>query len=186
MKKFATYLKVTLVSRPDWFNSFYAKYSEPHELHITLTQPRGIHEVDIEKLKSETVKVLENYDFKDTDRTFTFDTCAYDKESDENHTVMLVTEGSELLNNLQKDLREIMQKFGDYLDPVMGGYEINFKPHLTIGSNISNKEIEEVKTYLGEQESFPQGEITELVLVVVENMNITETKIPENLTVFNL
>jgi len=186
MKKFATYLKVTLVGKPDWFDSFYAKYSEPHEMHITLTQPRYIDESGVENLKLEISNVLQNFTFKDSNQVFTFDACLYDKESDENHTVMLATQGNELLNSLQKDLREITQKFGDYLDPVMEGYETNFRPHLTIGNNLSNKEIKEVQTYLSKQDSFPQGEIEELVLVVVENMNLTETKIAENLTVFSI
>lgn len=186
MKKFATYLKVRLTSTPDWFDSFYTKYSEPHEIHITLTQPRYIDELSTENLKLKIDSVLQNFTFKDIDKVFIFDICVYDEESDENHTVMLVTQGNKLLYNLQKDLREVVRNFGDYLDPIMESYEVNFRPHLTIGNNIPDLEIKEVKTYLSQQDSFPQGEITELVLVIVENMNLAETKIPENLTVFSI
>ncbi len=186
MKKFATYLKITFTSKPDWFDGFYAKYSQPHEMHITLTQPRDVGESDIEDLKLKISTVLQNFIFKDSDKVFTFNICVYDEESDENHTVMLVTQGNELLNTLQKDLRKVVKNFGDCLDPVMEGYEANFRPHLTIGNNISDLEIKEVRTYLSQQDSFPQGEITELVLVVVENMNLAETKIPENITVFSV
>ncbi|MBP6888151.1 MAG: 2'-5' RNA ligase family protein [Candidatus Pacebacteria bacterium] len=186
MKKFATYLKVILTLKPDWFDDFYSKYSEPHELHITLTQPRFINERDIEKVKLEIASILEKHSFNDANKIFTFNTCVYDKESDGTHTVMLATPGNPLLVDIQKDLRGAAQKFGDYVDPVMESYETNFKPHLTIGNNIIDQEAREVKNYLSEQDSFPQGEVTELVLVVVENMNLTETRVPENLTMFSL
>lgn len=186
MKKFATYLKVTLTKKPEWFDSFYERYSQPHEMHITLTQPRHIDETRVEDVKIEIDKVLKNNVFKDTDKHFIFDTFVYDKEPDGTYTVMLITQGSSLLNNLQKDLRENLSQFGNYVDAVMEDYETKFRPHLTVGNNIGVQDIQEVENYLNKQNSFVEGVTGELVLVAVENVNIAETKDSNNLTIFTI
>lgn len=112
-----------------------------------------------------------------------FDNFMCEKELDGKYTCMLMAQDNNGLMNFQKQLRENLQRFNRYVDRVTEEYEINFRPHITIGRNINEKNLEEVKSYFKSGYA-TRALINELVLPIVKSNSIEEAQDPNNLTIY--
>ena len=185
MKFFALYFRVDLQQKPFWFDDFRSKYDESYDLHVTLIQPRYIEEAEENLLRFKVEKFLRENKLSEEDKELVFDKFVCERELDGKYTCMLINQSNNSLISFQKRLREDLKRFDKYVDNVTEQYEIDFRPHITIGRNIADKSLEEVESY------FKSGYATralvdELVLPIVENNSIEEAQNPKNLTVFKI
>lgn len=185
MKFFALYFRLELKQRPFWFDEFRIKYDEPYDLHVTLIQPRYIEESEQGLLKFKLNKFLRENKLSDEEKYLIFDNFVCEKELDGKYTCMLMAQDNSGLINFQKQLREDLKIFNEYVDRITKEYEINFRPHITIGRNINKKNLEEAKSYF--KSGYTTGAlINELVLPIVKSNNIEEAQDPNNLTIYKL
>ena len=185
MNFFALYFRVNLKQRPFWFDDFRTKYDEPYDLHITLIQPRYIEEAEESYLKFKIDKFLKENKLSEEDKELVFDSFSCEKELDGKYTCMLIAQDNNTLINFQKGLRENLKRFNKYVDEITKQYEIDFRPHITIGRNIAQNDIEEVKSYFKSGYS-TRTLVNELVLPVVKNNSIKEAQNPDNQTIYRL
>lgn len=185
MKIFALYIKLDLVKKPDWFNEFLKKYFELVDLHVTLIQPRYIDEKEIDNLQSKITKIVENLSLREVDRNLYFGQLVIDKESDGKYIFMLNAKENNFLINFQKELRESLENYSEYVDASTKEYEINFKPHITIAVNLDVSTKEEAEKYFV-SDYMCEGLIETLVLPIVKDTSIEERTNTNNLRIFQL
>ncbi|MBI2064960.1 MAG: 2'-5' RNA ligase family protein [Candidatus Yanofskybacteria bacterium] len=185
MKIFALYIKVRLVKKPEWFDEFLEKYFEPVDLHVTLIQPRYIDEKQIDDLQSRVIKTINNISIREIDKKIFFDKLIVDKESDGKYIFMLNAKENNFLIDFQKELRATLEDCNAYLDNSNKEYEIDFKPHITIATDLDNSRKEEAEKYFVSDYKCV-GLIEELVMPIVKNTSIEERTDVNNLRIFKL
>ncbi|MDO8658697.1 MAG: 2'-5' RNA ligase family protein [Candidatus Levybacteria bacterium] len=185
MKIFALYIKVRLTQKPEWFDEFIEKYFEPVDLHITLIQPRYVDEKQIDDLESRIIKTIKNIRTKETDKKLFFDKLIIDKESDGKYVFMLKSRENNFLANFQKELRMTLGDYNLYVDVANKEYEIDFKPHITIATNLDEQTKEEAEKYFTSDYGC-EGLIGELVLPIVKDTSIEERTNVNNLKFFRI
>jgi len=185
MKFFALYFRLELKQKPFWLEEFRKKYDEPYDLHLTMIQPRYIEESEEDLLKFKIDKFLKENKPSEEEKYLVFDNFTCEKEMDGKYTCMLMAQDNIGLINFQKKLREDLKRFDKYVDAITEQYEINFRPHITIGRNINEKSLEEVRSYFKSGYA-TRAVIGELVLPVVKSNNIEEAKNSNNLTTYKL
>jgi 2'-5' RNA ligase len=170
---------------PEWFDNFILKYNEPLDLHLTLIQPRYIDEQQIDDIKSKVALFLNENKLAAEDKIIEFDNFVCDKESNGKYTIMLLASNDDVLLDFQKGLREILKDNIDYVEKATVEYEENFRPHITIGTNISEDLLNEAKSYF-QSEFQVTGELTDLVLPIVKDTSIEERGNKDNQIIFDL
>ena len=184
MKLFALYFRVALSDKPEWFDDFRKKYDDPYDLHVTVIQPRYIDQSRIDTLKQTVSTFLNTHRLAEKEKVLEFSELAYGPEEDGAYVFMLHAPLSDGLLRFQKELKEAVGGFGEYVEKITEEYEVDFKPHITIG-HIPEADLKEVKLYFSAPYAV-SGTLTELVLPVVKDTSIAEVTDPKNLTVFVL
>ena len=185
MKIFALYVKVSLTPKPEWFDEFIKKYFEPVDLHITLIQPRYVDEKQVDDLESRIIRTIKNISIREVDRKLFFGKLIVDKEPDGKYIFMLNAKENNFLINFQKELREALKTYDTYLEDFAKEYEIDFKPHITIATNLDEHTKEEAEKYFTSEYKC-EGLVEALVLPIVRDTSIEERMDVNNLKVFKL
>src|SRR3989338_279157 len=185
MKIFALYIKIKLTKKPEWFDGFLNKYFEPVDLHVTLIQPRYVDEKQIYDLESRITETIKNISISEIDKKLLFDKLVIEKESDGKYVFMLNARENNFLTNFQKELILALRDHDLYVDDANKEYEINFKPHITIATNLNDYAKEEAEKYFTLDYEL-EGLMGELVLPIVKDTSIEERTDINNLTVFKL
>lgn len=185
MKIFAVYLSITLTKKPEWFDEFRDKYQGTKILHVTLIQPRYVQEDEIENIKKKIKEVPDTFTFTVNDKKLIFDTLESGQESNGKYLFMLLAQPNFALAKLQRELIQALETYNNYCDELTKEYEANFRPHITIGVNISPEVQEDAKSYF-DTAYVCVGEIQELVLPVVKDRSVEEADNLSNLTRFSL
>lgn len=180
MKIFALYTDVTLTKQPKWLDGFVEKY-QLHGLHVTLKQPCFIKEEDIPALKEKVELFVSKCDIGRLD--VVFDEAVYN--TDISGAIMLCARNAPRLIQLQQGLCGALQDYNSYVDPDTKAYEKNFRPHITIGDAIPQKEYQESLKFLKEEYAC-EGTLSSLVLSVVSAMTLEEITNPANKTTYHL
>ncbi len=173
MKIFAIYLRLNLIQKPEWFDNFRQKYSEPVDLHITLIQPRYIDETRVDDIKLEVRNFLNKSRFGADDKTIKFNNIVCDQEVNGTYTIMLLAENADKVLFIQKGLKELLIDSIEYVDEVTMDYEENFRPHITIGTNIDKNTLHTVQSYF-QSTNEVTGVVTDLVIPIVKDTSLQE------------
>lgn len=184
MKIFALYLRLNITQKPKWFDDVRAKYSSNSILHITLIQPRHIDENRIDSIKEIVKDTLEQVSTTDQDKRIVFSKTELE-EDEGDYILMSFFEENKFIRDLQKDLREKLEEFNDYCDDKTREYELNFRPHLTIGSHIDFQSKENISKLISEDNRL-KGNIRDLVLAVVKEQTVDEAENPGNWVIFTV
>lgn len=184
MKIFALYFRVNLVQKPEWFDNFRKKYDKDYDLHITLIQPRYIDELRLGELKQKISEFLNKNKLEIKDKIVEFNILVCDKKGSDANIFMLLVEKQNILVDFQKKLRDVLSDFESYVDDETKNYEVDFKPHITIGRDIADQDLLDVENYF-ESEYIIKGDIAQMVLPVVNDATIKEVTNSKNLTVYN-
>lgn len=173
MKIFAIYLRLNLIQKPEWFDNFRQKYSEPVDLHITLIQPRYIDETRVDDIKLKVSNYLNESKFGTDDKTIKFSNIVCDKEVNGTYTIMLLAENADKVLFIQKGLKELLMDSTEYVDQVTIDYEENFRPHITIGTNIDKNTLDTVQSCF-QSNNEVAGVLTDLVIPIVKDTSLQE------------
>ena len=184
MKIFAVYLRLHLISQPEWFDDFRNKYSSNSILHITLVQPRYVSENSIEDLKNKISEVLHKNTFKTEDKKIFFHKTELEWDEDDNQYLLMsfIKENQSVLK-LQKSLVDALRGFDTYCNESTKEYELNFRPHLTVADRIDSHSKEEALERIPEMDGL-EGSLADLVLAIVNEQTISEAENPDNWSVF--
>jgi len=184
MKIFAVYLRITLNTKPDWFDDVRNRYSSNSILHITLVQPRLVDEIKIPNIKHIVNDVIEITKFDELDQKLNFVNPAL-VEDEGKYLLMSYIEGNESIIRLQKNLVEKLHEFNSYCIDITKEYESNFRPHLSIADQIDHDAREEVLTLVNNDIKL-EGEIKDLVIAVVNERTVLESEDPRNWIILDL
>ncbi len=166
MNVFAIYLEVEIENKPDWFVKFREKYDRDCDLHITLKQPCIIGEGEVEKVKRMFIEFTKENDFV-KNLEIEFEKINIEKESDGKYCVMIDSSKDDEVINFQKSVIDKFADFKKYEEPELENYEINFRPHITIGRNLIETQIDQVSEDLKNFQSI-EGIVCKLVLLIVD------------------
>lgn len=185
MKIFALYSKVELIERPDWFDAFYAKYNQSLVYHVTLKQSCYLEEVRVKEVKEGLSKFFVSEPVPEHEVVLTFNELVLDDRASETKTIMLNAELDPRIYKLQQGILSVLDDYKQYVYPESRLWEQNFKPHITIASDISAACYEEALKEL-KQPYTCKGLIQDVSLVIVERMVPEEADKPENQVVYFL
>lgn len=134
MKIFAIYTDINLLDKPSWFDEFRRKYDKSWKLHLTLIQPRYIDESDIEALKQKVGDFLISAELAGIPLFFNDPIVSKD---DDGIDIFLYPAPVTALITLQKQLRNVLVEYNNFVNLQSKEYEIDFKPHITIGRSLT-------------------------------------------------
>ena len=184
MKIFAIYLRVNLTEKPEWLDSFRSEYSSTSILHITLVQPRYIHEDQIQDIKDKVSEVLSKEKIDSGDKELIFDKTELEEDVDRYLLMSFINENESILN-LQKKLVEALKNFDSYCSEETKEYEANFQPHLTIADKIDSGS-KDIALKLASENNTLKGNIMDLVLAIVNEQSVSESENPDNWIIFHI
>jgi len=185
MKIFALYSKVELIERPDWFDTFYAKYNQSIVYHVTLKQSCFLEEAKVNDVKEKLLKFFASTPVPEHEIALIFNKLVLDDHASEAKTIMLNAEYDPHIYKLQQDILSVLDDYKRYVYPESRLWEENFKPHITIASDISAARYEEALKEL-KQPYTCRGLIRDVSLIVVEKMAPEEADRSENQVVYSL
>ncbi|MDO8489887.1 MAG: 2'-5' RNA ligase family protein [bacterium] len=180
MKIFALYTTIALTKKPDWLDGFMEKY-QPRGLHVTLKQPCLIEEENIDDLKQMVAQFFSHYGSGRLE--VVFDEVVYNK--DVSGAIMVCARNADTLVRLQKDLCLSLSKYSRYVELRRKEYEVNFRPHITIGDEITEEDYVSSLSFL-KNGCLCEGVIGEVVLAIVDDMSTEEAINPKNKYMFRL
>jgi len=184
MKIFAMYARVVL-DRNTWLDAFRKKYHDAYDPHIALIQPRIISEEQVSDIKKRVSSFFSDFHIPNHRIDVIFDTLIPEETKTEKNCVMIGPKQNFLLLDLQKRLRAILVEYLNFFEEKTKTYEENFRPHITIGIDLSSDDYMVALNELGNEYLF-KGSVSEIVLTVVKEHTIEEAKNVENMTVFYL
>lgn len=185
MKIFALYSKVELTEKPDWFDAFYAKYNQSIAYHVTLKQPCYLEGARVEEVKQRLLKFFVSKPVPEHEITLTFNELALDDSASEAKTIMLNAEHDPRIHKLQQGILSVLDDYRQHVYPESRSWEENFKPHITIASDISSARYEEALKEL-RRSYICKGLIRDVALIIVERMVPEEADRSENQQVYPL
>lgn len=185
MKIFAVVAKVRLVQQPLWLERFFQKHGTTFGYHVTLKQVCYLEERNIQDVKHRLEAFFRNLDVSDHKIELSFDGLVVDKDVDGLETIMINAKENSLINELQLGVLSCLKPFNDYFNKGTEKYEKNFKPHITIASNLDPAQYEFVRAELG-RDYFCKGIINEIYLIIADKPGAEEGAKPENRTVYRL
>ena len=185
MKIFAVYFKIKLTKKPNWFDEFRDKFKGTFILHITLIQSRYADEAEIAPVKAKITEVLRGQHFSEEDKNMIFDEFVSSLESDGKYAYMLMAKRNDRLMAFQRALQDALKGYERYCDETTREYEVNFKPHLTLGNGVTLDQRAEADTYFSSDYAC-EGRVTDLVLPVVKDTTPEEANNSANLTGFKI
>ena len=183
MKKiYALYCIVRLTKKPEWLDDFREKYDKAYDFHLTLKQAAYIDDCQIRDIR----KILDGIfaDFKKDKNNIgmTFDNLVLDNEEG---YIYLFADSNQMLDNLQRKVRNALKEYSEYVNPESSKYEYDFKPHITIARELNDDKFKEAVTEI-ENDYVCKGEITEIVLSCIKEISVEEAHNPDNLIRYKL
>ena len=185
MKIFAVYARLNLTKKPEWLDDFRAKYDELYDFHVTLKQPCFIDENQIIELKKILAKLFSESIVENHKLDIVFDRIVFEGVESKGMYVMIQATNIDEISQLQNRVKSALSLYKSYVKPEFEEYENNFKPHITIGRKLNSEMFLQAKTYFKEN-YVCNGTIEEIVLAIVPEDTVEESKKPENLTVYGL
>ena len=185
MKIFAIYSNVELVEKPDWFEDFYCKYNNSPKYHVTLKQSCLVEESDLQDIKDKLSTFFRNFHTPNHQIALTFNKLILDTENNQTRTILLNAEYCPKIYELQAGLIAVLKDYKNYLWKECKEWEKNFKPHLTIASDITKKQYEAALEEMGSN-IHCRGIIKDVALIILDKMIPAEADRPENQTIFYL
>jgi len=178
MKKiYAVYCIVKLIKQPKWLDDFREKYDEAYDFHITLKQAAYIEDQQIGDIRKILDGIFADFGKDKSDIKIVFDNLLLDKEEG---YIYLFAKSNKLLDNLQKEIRNALKRYSDYVNSKSIKYEYDFKPHITIARNLGEQRFMEARASL-KQDYMCEGKITEIVLSCVKEISVEEAHNLDNL-----
>ncbi len=184
MKLFAIYARVVL-DEDLALNVFRQKYHGFYDPHVTLTQPRFISEEDIPEVRRILSSFFRCFKVQNHRIDLIFDTLVPEETASEHYSVMIGHAENKVLLNLQKNLIFLLSHYTNYCNQKTKRYEEHFRPHITIGLDLDKETYAKALHELGDQYRY-KGAISEIVLSIVNEDTVEESKILEHITVFKL
>ena len=148
MKKFAVYSKVKLVKSPSWFNKFRKEYLN-EDWHVTLKQTCRIEDGQVSDIKNKLKELHKELNIKGGKIDINFDKLVIDKEEKGGgKTIMIRATDNKPIRLLQKKIVKALKGYDNYDIQESGVWERNFKPHLTLASNLKEKDFLKAESYI--------------------------------------
>lgn len=183
---FAITTNVEFIDKPDWLNSFFNKHNKVlYDFHVTLKQPCIINQDQVDEIMDILSKYFKQNTPKQIDITFDKinKNASQEELSKNNGCIMIEADDNEKIKSLQKDIIEILPDYKNYLIEKTKSYEENFKPHITIATNLNEEEFESAKKDIGNNTTCRIA-ITEIILTIVYNYRESTEKRKES--IYNL
>jgi len=176
MKIFAVYGRLNLTKKPEWFDTFRAKYGTLAEYHVTLKQPCFVEESKIPDIRGILDDIIRNFTTSGHKIYMVFDRLYSDKDA-----VMVRSKEAGPIMDLQKQIRATLKDYDQYVYPERKTYEYDFHPHVSIVSDLTPERYtsaaKEVKP-----DYRCEGVVEELVLAISD----TEAQRPAELSIYPL
>ncbi|MBP6945321.1 2'-5' RNA ligase family protein [Patescibacteria group bacterium] len=186
MKLFAVYSKVHLTQKPTWLDEFYKKYNPSSSgYHVTLKQPCYLKEEDIPNVKNQLAGLFNSAPIPSHEIILNFNDLAIDIGIGEFKSIMIHAEHQPSIHKLQKHILETLSTYKDYVDAESEAWEKNFKPHLTLASDINRTQYELALKELRNDYAC-KGVIQDVSLIIVEKMIPAEADNIKNQTIYRL
>ena len=185
MKIFAVYSKIELMEKPDWFDTFYAKYNKSIVYHVTLKQSCFLEEEKIQEVKERLSVFFASMPVPEHEIILTFSDLVLDDSSSQEKTIMINAEPHPRVHELQRGILLALDRYKEYVYPESQLWEENFKPHITIASDISAACYEEALKELKPPYTC-KGRIQDVSLIVVDRIAPEEADRSENQVVYPL
>ena len=78
-----------------------------------------------------------------------------------------------------------MSDYTEFFKPKLEEYEINFEPHITVAMDLNQTQFDKAKKDF--KDNFQcMGVVDEIILSVVKEITLEESKNPDNLTIYKL
>jgi len=184
MKNFVVYAKVELTKKPIWLDSFRLKYDKPHPYHVTLKPSCLIEEGNLPDIKNKLQVLFSNLKIPGGKISLKFNSLNIHRQVDGN-VIMIDADKNETIDKIQKSILQTLNAYQNYRKEKYRSYAENFQPHITIGRELSPEICAQAEKELAQDYSC-EGEIKEIVLVVVDNPVVEEANNPKNQTIYNL
>jgi len=185
MKIFAVVAKVQLTQQPLWLEGFFRKHGTTFGHHVTLKQVCHLAEERVQDVKDRLEAYFRGLSVSGHKIELSFDDLVVDKDADGLETIMINAKESSAINELQLDVLACLKPYNDYVNQGTEKYEKDFKPHITIASNLDSAQYESVRAELG-QEYHCKGVINEIYLIIADKPGAEEGAKPENQTVYRI
>lgn len=183
MKKiYAVYCIVKLTKQPEWLDNFRKKYDEAYDFHITLKQAAYIEDWQISDIRKILDGILTNFEKDKNNIELKFENLVLDEKGG---YIYLFANSNQIIDNLQKKIRNSLKIYSRYINPKSIKYEYNFKPHITIARDLNKQRFAEAKSVMG-QDYMCEGRVVEIVLSCVKEISVEEAHNPENLTNYKI
>lgn len=183
---YAIYCTLRLTDQPEWLGSFRTKYDEDYPLHITLKQMAYLDEAEYPKVKTKLEAILHQSSSEKSDTQVIFDTVvsdAHDSDDNKGYIYIFASKRNQNLDQLQREIREQLAEYSDYVLEESQKYEYEFKPHITIARRLGVDSFAEALNKLPSNVHCV-GEIINVTLSFVESLSIEETSSAKNLSVY--
>jgi 2'-5' RNA ligase len=169
MKKFAVYSKVRLVKFPSWLNKFQKEHLK-EDWHVTLKQTCWIEDDQVSDIKNKLKELHKELKFKGGKIDINFDKLVIDKEKEGGgKTIMVRAIDNKPINLLQKKIIKILKDYNNYDVQESGIWERNFKPHLTLASNLKEKDFLKAESYIKDYAC--EGVIDSITFIYLDKNN---------------
>ena len=135
-----------LFNKPDWLDSYRAKYDEAQELHVSLKRQTFVEDDDIAKILEKTQKLAEQFD--------PFDIAFAGKHIDTSPRgtyVMIPALANKTLSDFMKEAFKTYAEFSHYVRPQYATYDQFQKPHVTLGRKLTGQKLLDAKKELPEK-----------------------------------
>ncbi len=185
MKIFAVIAKVQLIQQPLWLEGFFRKHSATLDHHVTLKQVCYLEEEKIQDVKNRLEAYFHGSSVFGHKIELSFDDLVVKKDVDGFETIMIDAKENTIINELQAGILACLKPYNDYVNKATEEYEKNFKPHITIASNLDPAQHESVLAELG-VDYFCIGVINEIVLIIADKPGVEEGAKLENQTLYRL
>lgn len=185
MKIFAVVAKVQLAQQPLWLEGFFLKHGTTFGHHVTLKQVCYLEEEKIQDVKNRLEAFFRSLSISGHKIKLSFDDLFVDKDADGLETIMINANENSILKGLQLGILSSLKPYNDYVNKGTKKYEKNFKPHITIASNLNPAQYESVRAELG-RDYLCKGVINEIYLIIADKPGAEEGAKPENQTAYRL
>lgn len=185
MKIFAIVAKVQLFQQPLWLEGFFHKHGTPFGHHVTLKQVCHLEEEKIQDVKNRLGAYFRNQNIPDHKIELHFEDLVVDKDADGLETIMINAKENGNIKELQLGILRSLEPYNDYLNKGTEKFEKNFKPHITLASNLDPTQYQSILNELGADYSCI-GVINQIYLIIADKPGADEGAKPENQTVYSL
>jgi 2'-5' RNA ligase len=145
MKYFIVIAEFKLTKKPKWLDDFRKKYDKPFRFHVALKNGTEVKDNDVASLGQEVKRIVSK--FKPI--KIKFSRLFTSNKSTRGWCIMISAERNLQLMKLQKTISKDLSKYGGYILPEYKKFEKNFKPHITIGRHLTDKELKQAEKELG-------------------------------------